>query len=184
MQMQGFSIIWPMVIYGSLVCIISLIPTMRNNYRRAFNLMVLKHLRTYLVMIAALLFIFFANLIIFNRSIFSTFDLITSDYSRTLLLDKVELFQYILYVVVVAPVIEEMLFRVPLSIWMNRLTYFIIALMTSCTIFAFLHPEYWLFGFILGGVFGVTYKITKSIVPVILIHVIWNVFALFYFNNI
>ncbi len=184
MQMQGFSILWPMVICVGLVCLISFIPRMRNHYRRAFNLNILKHLNTYLVMIAALLFIFIANLIIFNRSISSTFDLITSDYSRTLLLDDMELFQYILYVVVVAPVIEEMVFRVPLSIWMNRLTYFIIALMFSSTIFAFLHPEYRLFGFVLGIAFGITYNITKSIVPAILIHVIWNIFALFYFNNI
>ncbi|WP_405027720.1 CPBP family glutamic-type intramembrane protease [Lentibacillus songyuanensis] len=64
------------------------------------------------------------------------------------------------------------------------MTYFIVALLISSILFALLHPGYPLFGFVLGVVFGITFKLTRSIVPVIFIHIIWNAFSLFYFNYI
>ncbi|WP_176482022.1 CPBP family intramembrane glutamic endopeptidase [Paucisalibacillus globulus] len=130
--------------------------------------------------------IFIANLIIFNRTLTSMFDFWTREYSYsyTSLLDNIELFQFLIYTVIIAPIMEEVLFRIPISIWMNRLTYFILALLISSILFGFIHPEYPLFGFVLGVSFGFTYKLSRSIVPAILIHVIWNIFSLFYFNYI
>jgi len=186
LPIQSFSLLSTIIIYiyGGIVCLICLIPRFRKFYIRAINFNVLKKLRTYFIMLLALLTIFIANLMIFHHTLSSTFDLLTDDYSLTTLLDDRELFQYIIYTVIIAPIMEEMVFRVPISIWMNRLIYFIVALLLSSILFALLHREYPLFGFVLGVVFGMTYKLTKSIVPAIFVHMIWNAFSLFYFNYI
>ncbi|QHA92229.1 CPBP family intramembrane metalloprotease [Bacillus sp. N1-1] len=85
---------------------------------------------------------------------------------------------------IITPVFEELMFRVPLSIWMNRRSYFIFALLVSSIIFGMMHSEYPLFGVILGIVFGIVYRLTKSIVPGIIVHFLWNLFSLYYFNYI
>ncbi|WP_090085550.1 CPBP family glutamic-type intramembrane protease [Lentibacillus persicus] len=59
-----------------------------------------------------------------------------------------------------------------------------VALFVFSTLFAFVHQGYILFGFVLGMVFGIVFGISRSLVPVILRHIIWNIFALFYFNYI
>ena len=182
--MQSFSLFWTIIIYGSVICLICLFPRSRKFYRRAFDFNVLKEPKTYQFIIIAFLAIFIANLVIFNRSLSSTFDLLTSDFSLTALLKGMELFQFILYIVIIAPIMEEMLFRIPLSILMNKKTYFIIGLLISSVLFAFLHPDYPLFGFTLGVTLGIIFKLSNSIVPAILLHIIWNVFSLFYYNYI
>ncbi|WP_425283748.1 CPBP family intramembrane glutamic endopeptidase [Mesobacillus persicus] len=98
------------------------------------------------------------------------------------MLDPFELASLIIGIVIIAPVFEELLFRVPLSIWMNRSYRFFIALFISSILFGLLHAEYPVFGFVLGMIFGVVYKLSKSVVPAIITHFIWNVFSLYYFN--
>ena len=184
MQTPTFSLYWALIIYGALLGLICLFPKSRQLYKKSFDFSVLKKVQTYLLIITAFLTIFFASLIIFKRSLSSTFNLLTSNYSQTLFLDSFELGSLLAGMLIIAPVFEELMFRVPLSIWMNRHSYFIFALLVSSIIFGMMHSEYPLFGVILGIVFGIVYRVTKSIVPGILVHFLWNLFSLYYFNYI
>ncbi len=184
MQTSTYSLYWALIIYGALLGLIYVFPKTRQLYKKSFDFSVLKKFPTYLLILTAFLTIFFANLVIFKRSLSSTFNLLTSNYSQTLFLDTFELVSLLVSKLIIAPVFEELMFRVPLSIWMNRRFYFIFALLVSSIIFGMMHSEYPLFGVILGIVFGIVYGLTKSIVPGILVHFLWNLFSLYYFNYI
>ena len=142
------------------------------------NFGVLKRLNTYVVIVLALLFIFISNLFIINRSLSTTHNL----YSRTVMLDTYELVLFIISMTILTPIFEELLFRAPLSIWANKFPSYLITLLISSVLFGFTHPEYPFFGFILGIVFSLVFRLTNSLIPTILTHFLWNVFSLFYFN--
>ena len=184
MQIKSFSLFWEIIIYGTLVVLIYIFPRSRQLYKKSFDLSVLKKYQTYLLILSAFLTIFFANLIVFDRSLLSTINFLTSSYSQTVFLDDLKLVTLIVGIVIIAPVFEELLFRVPISIWLDRRFYYLAVLLISSTLFGMMHSEYPLFGFILGIVLGVIYKLTKSVIPAILVHFLWNLFALFYYNYI
>ncbi|MCP3738042.1 CPBP family intramembrane glutamic endopeptidase [Rossellomorea sp. BNER] len=184
MRIQNFSLFWEMIIYGTLVCLICIFPKPRQLYKKSFDFSVLKKFQTYLLILIAFFTIFTANLIIFKRSLSSTLNLLTSSYSQTMLLSDFELVTLVVGILIIGPVFEELLFRVPISIWINRRFYFLAVLLISSILFGIMHSEYPVFGFVLGIVLGGVFKLTKSVVPVMLVHFLWNIFALFYYNYI
>ena len=161
-------------------------PKTRGFYIKLLDFSVLKRLNTYVIILMALLFIFISNLFIFNRSLSATFDHLSNSYSRTgtMMLDTYELVLFIINMTLLLPIFEELVFRAPISIWANKLPSYLIALLISSVLFGFTHPDYPLFGFILGTAFGLVFKFTKSLIPALITHFLWNVFSLFYFNYI
>lgn len=101
-----------------------------------------------------------------------------------MMLDTYELVLFIISMTILIPIFEELLFRAPISHWANKLPSYLIVLLISSVLFGFTHPEYPFFGFILGIAFGLVFRLTKSLIPAILTHMLWNVFSLFYFNYI
>jgi uncharacterized protein len=184
LQIESFSLFWEFIIYGAFVGLILVFPKSRQLYKKAFDFSVLRKPQTYPLILTAFLTIFMANLIIFNRSLFSTFEFLTSSYSQTLLLDDFEIIMLICGILIIAPIFEELMFRVPLSIWRNKPVYFVAALLTSSSIFGIMHSDYPLFGFILGMGLGIAFKVSKSVLPSIIVHFLWNLFSLFYYNYI
>ncbi len=168
------------------VLFLFIFPKTRAFYIKLLDFSVLKRLNTYVIIFMALLLIFISNLFIFNRSLSATFDYLTNSYSRTgtMMLDTYELVLFIINLTLLLPIFEELVFRAPISIWANKLPSYLITLFISSVLFGFTHPEYPLFGFILGIAFGLVFRFTKSLIPALLTHFLWNVFTLFYYNYI
>lgn len=184
MEVQEFALTWRTFAIIIAVSLIFIFPKTRTFYFKLFDFSALKRLDTYVVILLTLLFIFFSNLYFFNRTLSSTYNLLTSPYSRTLLLDKYELALFIISMTILMPVIEEMVFRAPLSLWENRLPIYFISLLISSLLFGLGHTEYPLFGVVLGISFGLVFRLSRSLMPAILTHMLWNVFSLFYFNYV
>ena len=168
------------------VLFLFIFPKTRAFYIKLLDFSVLKKLNTYVIIFMALLLIFISNLFIFNRSLSATFDHLTNSYSRTgtMMLDTYELVLFIINLTLLLPIFEELVFRAPISIWANKLPSYLITLFISSVLFGFTHPEYPLFGFILGIAFGLVFRFTKSLIPALLTHFLWNVFTLFYYKHI
>ncbi|QFK72364.1 CPBP family intramembrane metalloprotease [Pradoshia sp. D12] len=184
MEIQEVNLRWRSFVFILAVLVLFIFPKTRAFYFKLLDFSVLKRVNTYVIILMALLLIFISNLFIFNRSLSATYNLLTSSYSRTIMLDTYELFLYIFTITILAPILEELLFRAPLSIWANKLPGYLITLLISSVLFGLGHTEYPLFGFILGIVFGLVFRLTNSLIPAILTHFLWNVFTLFYFNHI
>ena len=181
MEIQEFNLTWRTIVFILTALLVFIFPKTRA---KLLDFVVLKRLNTYVVIVLALLFIFISNLFIFNRSLSATYNLLISSYSRTVMLDTYELVLFIISMTILIPIFEELLFRAPLSIWANKLPSYLITLLISSVLFGFTHPEYPFFGFILGIAFGLVFRFTKSLIPAILTHMLWNVFSIFYFNYI
>ena len=168
----------------AVIFLLFIFPKTRAFYINLLNFGILKRLNTYVVIALALGFIFISNLFMSNRSLSATYNLLTSSYSATMMLNPYELVLFITSITILKPIFEELIFRAPLSIWTNKFPSYLLTLFISSVVFGFFHPEYPLFGFILGIVFGVVFRLTNSLIPAILTHILWNVFSLFYFNYI
>ena len=183
MEIQEASLTWRTSVFIlAAVILLFIFPRTRAFYSKLLDFGVLKRLNTYIVIVLALLFIFISNLFINNKSLSATYNLLTSSYSSTIMLDPYELVLFIINLTILVPIFEELLFRAPLSIWANKFPSYLITLLISSVLFGFTHPEYPFFGFILGIAFGLVFRLTKSLIPAILTHFLWNVFSLFYFN--
>ena len=185
MEIREVNINWGMMLFISTVILLLFIyPKTGAFYRKLLNFSVLKRLNTYVIIFSALILIFTANLIISHRSLSSTYYLLTRPSSQTIMLDSYELLLLIINMTIATPIIEELIFRAPLSLWSNRLPTFLFSLSISSIIFGLLHTEYPLFGFVLGLTFGSVFRLSNSLLPAILTHMLWNIFSLFYFNYI
>ncbi|PQD93899.1 hypothetical protein CYL18_17220 [Pradoshia eiseniae] len=177
MENPEFTLTWRTIAFILAALLVFIFPKTRA---KLFDFGVLKRLNTYLVIVLALLFIFISNLFIINRDISTTHNL----YPRTVMLDTYELVLFIVSMTILVPIFEELLFRAPLAIWVNKFPSYLISLLISSVLFSFTHPSYLFFGFILGIAFGLVFRLTKSLIPAILTHIMWNIFTLFYFNYI
>lgn len=78
---------------------------------------------------------------------------------------------------VISPFKEEFLFRGILHGFISEKWSFWLGLVISSVVFGLLHPGYFLSASIMGVVFVVLYKLTRSLIVPIILHIIWNAFA-------
>lgn len=78
---------------------------------------------------------------------------------------------------VVTPIKEEILFRGVLHGFLADKWHFWLGLLISSVIFGVLHIGYPISATIMGIVFVVLYKLTRSLVVPIILHIVWNGFA-------
>jgi len=78
---------------------------------------------------------------------------------------------------ILTPIKEEMLFRGLLHRFFELKYHFILGLLVSSIVFGILHIGFPISATIMGAVFVLVYKYTNSLVPSIILHMIWNSIA-------
>lgn len=81
---------------------------------------------------------------------------------------------YVLSVAIITPVKEEILFRGILYRFLEKRYNFLVSIIISSFIFGILHGGLLITATIMGMVFAMLYKKTQSIIPSIILHIVWN----------
>lgn len=81
---------------------------------------------------------------------------------------------YVLSVAIITPVKEEILFRGILYRFLEKRYNFLVSIMISSFVFGILHGGLLITATIMGMVFAMLYKKTQSIIPSIILHIVWN----------
>ncbi|MED2184525.1 MULTISPECIES: CPBP family intramembrane glutamic endopeptidase [Bacillus cereus group] len=81
---------------------------------------------------------------------------------------------YVLSVAIITPVKEEILFRGILYRFLEKRYNFLVSIIISSFIFGILHEGLLITATIMGMVFAMLYKKTQSIIPSIMLHIVWN----------
>lgn len=81
---------------------------------------------------------------------------------------------YVLSVAIITPVKEEILFRGILYRFLEKKYNFLVGIIISSFIFGILHGGLLITATIMGMVFAMLYKKTQSIIPSIILHIVWN----------
>lgn len=81
---------------------------------------------------------------------------------------------YVLSVAIITPVKEEILFRGILYRFLEKKYNFLVSIIISSFIFGILHGGLLITATIMGMVFAMLYKKTQSIIPSIILHIVWN----------
>ncbi|MEH7537842.1 YaaC family protein, partial [Bacillus toyonensis] len=81
---------------------------------------------------------------------------------------------YVLSVAIITPVKEEILFRGILYRFLEKKYNFLVGIIISSFIFGILHGGLLITATIMGIVFAMLYKKTQSIIPSIILHIVWN----------
>ncbi|EJP86946.1 CPBP family intramembrane glutamic endopeptidase [Bacillus cereus] len=81
---------------------------------------------------------------------------------------------YVLSVAIITPIKEEILYRGILYRFFEKKYSFLVGTIISSFIFGILHGGFPITAMIMGIVFAMLYKKTQSIVPSIILHIVWN----------
>lgn len=79
-----------------------------------------------------------------------------------------------LSVAIITPIKEEILYRGILYRFFEKKYSFLVGIIISSFIFGILHGGFPVTAMIMGIVFAMLYKKTQSIIPSIILHIIWN----------
>ncbi len=151
----------------------------RNFLKSAFSLKPLKKGKTYLYLLLALISNYIVQFLILNvfkweegGSQIDTFGLESlSDHWFNILL-------FYFTFTLLTPIKEEIMFRGLAHKFLDVKYSFWIGLIVSAVIFGALHPGHFLSAMIMGMIFVGLYRLTKSLVVPIMLHIIWNLYAI------
>lgn len=144
----------------------------------AFSFQPLKKLSTYLYLIGAFGFMMLTQYLIIDVFGWDDasgqietfgFDQLTFDWWTITIL--------ILGMAILTPIKEEVLFRGVLHGFLSERWHFSLGLIISSVIFGMLHLGYPISATIMGITFVVLYKLTRSLVVPIILHAVWNAYA-------
>lgn len=150
----------------------------RQFLREAFSFEPLKKGRAYLYLIGAFIFMYVAEYIILDVlqwedateqvEIFG-FDQLSLEWLSIIII--------FIGMAVITPFKEEFLFRGIFHGFLSEKWGFWLGLVISSVVFGLLHPDYVLSASIMGVVFVTLYRLTRSLIVPIILHIIWNAFA-------
>ncbi|MGK9185733.1 CPBP family intramembrane metalloprotease [Priestia filamentosa] len=86
---------------------------------------------------------------------------------------------FILSVALITPIKEELLYRGLICNFLTRRHHVIMGVLVSSLIFGIFHIGFPLTATIMGIVFAILFYRTKSIMPSLILHIVWNVIASF-----
>ncbi|WP_058306936.1 CPBP family intramembrane glutamic endopeptidase [Gracilibacillus massiliensis] len=151
----------------------------RQFLKTAFSFAPLKKVSTYLFLIAAFIINYISQFLVLNvlkwedgTSQVDTFGLegVSDHWFNILLL-------YVAFTVI-TPIKEEIMFRGLVHKFLDVKYHFWIGLIVSSVIFGALHPGHFLSAAIMGAIFVLLYRVTKSLVVPIILHILWNMYAI------
>lgn len=168
------------------ILVLTLFKNVRLAISKYFNPTMFKRGSFYLLLILCILSFYFLAAIYYGRGI----DLTTTWYYLThpqyTVPDKT-LYKLILFsfgLVVIRPFIEEIVYRVLIQGYLHSKFNKWVALFTASFIFGIMHFDNMIHAGIHGLVYGFLFMKYRSIYPSLILHIIWNLYALFYFNYI
>lgn len=144
----------------------------------AFSFQSLKKVSTYLYLIGAFIFMMLTQYLIIEVLGWDDasgqidtfgFDQLTFDWFTVSIL--------IMGMAILTPIKEEIIFRGVLHGYLSDRWHFSLGLIISSVIFGVLHLGYPISATIMGITFVVLYKLTQSLVVPIILHVVWNAYA-------
>ncbi|WP_002150172.1 CPBP family intramembrane glutamic endopeptidase [Bacillus cereus] len=176
------------VTYFSIIAVMYFYVPSRIFLKKQWNVKVLLEMKSYLLIVGALLFHFISEAWIYSYPLESTWDILTSPASQY---PTAELWQKIIFLIascILAPVAEESIFRGMIFKKLLEKNNLLISVILSSLIFSVFHlPEtimsaqgYFIFGILAACI----YKSTHSLTVIIIFHGIWNLFSIFYSNTL
>ncbi|MGM9987925.1 MAG: lysostaphin resistance A-like protein [Bacillaceae bacterium] len=151
----------------------------------SFNVKAIWSIKNWVMIIVTFIILFLICANIFNNPLRSTWDLLTSPYSRNPSATIFQQFQYVISTAIFAPLWEEAFFRGVLFRKLNENMHVIFSILISATIFAISHMqpiEDSILFFSFGILTAIVYKLSHSWFVTVVIHAIWNLFVTYYLN--
>lgn len=150
----------------------------RNFIKKQLDFSVLKKGKTYIYVVLALVLTFIIQFFIID--IFSFEDGSETNNLLGVTTEKESIFEYIfmvLSIAIITPIKEELIFRGLIFRFFETKYNFWLGLIISSLIFGLLHIGYPVTAIIMGIIFAFSYKLTNSLVTPMIIHMLWNLYA-------
>ncbi|EIT85752.1 metal-dependent membrane protease, CAAX family protein [Fictibacillus macauensis ZFHKF-1] len=154
------------------LCTILVFKRVRQFVWRSVSFAALKKGKTYFLILLALVLCQTLQYLIFQVWGIETPQ---ADNDSNILLPKaLELIFFIISTCIVAPITEELFFRGILYRFVTDKFHFTLGILVSAAVFGSLHFGYPLAAGLMGVIFALLYYLTKSLVPGIVVHALWN----------
>jgi membrane protease YdiL (CAAX protease family) len=144
-----------------------------------FNFVPMASIKTYLYIVASCLIFFLTQYLLIDVFKIEDASQQASDLGVDSLSNWLGYTLFYVAVVVLTPIKEEFLFRGVLHRFLEVRYSFWLGLIVSSVVFGILHFGFPISAGIMGIVFVALYRLTKSIVPSIFLHIVWNLIASF-----
>lgn len=139
-----------------------------------WDLSVLKSGKTYLYLLIGFIIIAVSQYLMLHVFSFESAAEQKEQLGSLSLQNSIQSIIYVLSVAIITPVKEEILFRGILYRFLERKYNFLVGIIISSFIFGILHGGLLITATIMGIVLAMLYKKTQSIIPSIILHIVWN----------
>lgn len=139
-----------------------------------WDVSVLKSGKTYLYLLIGLIVIALSQYLMLHVFSFESAAEQKEQLGGLGLQNSIQSIIYVLSVAIITPVKEEILFRGILYRFLEKRYNFLVSIIISSFIFGILHGGLLITATIMGMVFAMLYKKTQSIIPSIILHIVWN----------
>lgn len=150
---------------------IALFKKIRTFLKGSFSFEPLRKGKTYLYLIGAAIIVFAAQYLFFGIWELESLQIASLELTNFGLWNMIIIY---LSVAIFTPIKEEILYRGIIFDFLQKRHNFWLGVIVSSIIFGLLHLGYPIVGTIMGIVFVILYKLTKSLVVPILFHILWN----------
>ena len=139
-----------------------------------WDVSVLKSGKTYLYLLIGFIIIAVSQYLMLHVFSFESATEQKEQLGSLRLQNSIQSIIYVLSVAIITPVKEEILFRGILYRFLEKRYNFLVSIIISSFIFGILHGGLLITATIMGMVFAMLYKKTQSIIPSIILHIVWN----------
>ena len=139
-----------------------------------WDLSVLKNGKTYLYLLIGFMVIALSQYLMLHVFSFESAAEQQKQLGSLGLQNSLQSIIYVLSVAIITPIKEEILYRGILYRFFEKKYSFLIGIIISSFIFGILHGGFPVTAMIMGIVFAMLYKKTQSILPSIILHIVWN----------
>ncbi|WP_078552583.1 CPBP family intramembrane glutamic endopeptidase [Bacillus alkalicellulosilyticus] len=167
------------LLYDGVVFVLAILlfKSVRTFLRPLFSLAPFKKGITYLYLLASVVLLFSSQYLIIGvlgwENPSATNDLILGDFS----IEWVSILLLFSATALLTPVKEEILYRGIIHHFLEKRYHFLVGLIVSSLIFGLLHLGYPLTATLMGMVFVILFKLTRSLMVPIVLHIVWNAYA-------
>jgi membrane protease YdiL (CAAX protease family) len=149
---------------------------------QAFDFSVLRYAKTYILMGASLIVFFISQYLIIGLWKIDDASGQSSDLGFDQVINQggnngIEIWLLLLSIAVLTPIKEEMIYRGIIHRFLDQRYHFWVGLIVSSLIFGMLHLGTEVSAVFMGIILVLLYRLTRSLVPSILLHMVWNLFV-------
>ncbi|MGE7882962.1 CPBP family intramembrane glutamic endopeptidase [Bacillus sp. NPDC094077] len=143
--------------------------------KNIWDVSVLKNGKTYLYLLIGFIVIALAQYVMLELFSFESAEQQREKLGGTTLQHSViQSVIYVLSIAIITPIKEEILCRGILYRFLEKKYSFLVGIIVSSFVFGILHGGFPITATIMGIVFAMLYRKTQSIVPSIILHIVWN----------